>query len=177
MALVTNADSNSTGSTSIDYPLLCEQLSNLLRTETDFTANAANAASFLFASLPVVNWAGFFRAEENELVLGPFQGRPASTRIAFGKGVCGAVAEKQESIIVPDVSAVPVHIACDERSRSEIAIPLLNWGKLLGVLDVDSVSLNRFTEDDLEGLESLASVFVSSLLTDDLPDLSEAAAT
>ena len=177
MALLTHADSDSTGLTSIDYPLLCEQLSNLLRTEIDFTANAANAASFLYSSLPDVSWVGFYRAEGMELVLGPFQGRPATARIPFGKGVCGAVAEKQETIIVPDVAGFAGHIACDPNSRSEIAIPLLNWGKLLGVLDLDSTSLHRFTEDDLEGLESLASIFVSSLLTDDLPDLSEAAAT
>ncbi len=177
MASLTPADSDRTVPASIDYPLLCEQLSNLLRSETDFTANAANAASLLYLSIPDVNWVGFYRAEGNELILGPFQGRPACTRIAFGKGVCGAVAEKQETIIVPDVNTFPGHIACDVASRSEIAVPLLNWGKLLGVLDVDSASPNRFTEDDLEGLESFASVFVSSLVTDDLPDLSEAAAT
>lgn len=177
MALLTPAGSDSAGPASVDYPLLCEQLSNLLKSETDFTANAANASSLLYASIPDVNWIGFYRAEGSELILGPFQGRPACSRIAFGKGVCGVVAEKQETLIVPDVNAFPGHIACDVASRSEIAVPLLNWGKLLGVLDVDSASANRFTEDDLEGLESLASVFVSSLLTDDLPDLSEAAAT
>lgn len=174
--MVTSADKDSTGSAPIDYPRLCEQLGELLLTETDFIANAANTTAFLFAAIPDINWLGFYRAHESELILGPFRGLPACTRIPFGKGVCGATAQTQETIIVPDVNSYPGHIVCDTESRSEIVIPLLNWGKLLGVLDVDSASLNRFTEDDREGLECLASVFVSSLVTDDLPDLSEAAA-
>ncbi len=177
MALMTHAGSGGTGSVPVDYPQLCEQLGELLLTETDFVANAANTAAFLANAIPDVNWLGFYRAEGNELILGPFRGNPACTRIPFGAGVCGKVAETQESIVVPDVEAYPGHIVCDTASRSEVVIPLLNWGKLLGVLDVDSPTLNRFTEDDLEGLECLASVFVSSLVTNDLPDLSEAAAT
>jgi L-methionine (R)-S-oxide reductase len=176
MAIVSGADRESTGSTPIDYPRLCEQLSELLVSETDFIANAANTASFLSSVIPDVNWLGFYRAEDSELILGPFHGSPACTRIPFGKGVCGTAAQTQETVVVPDVNAFPGHIVCDTASRSEIVIPLLNWGKLLGVLDVDSASLNRFTEDDREGLECLASVFVSSLVTDDLPDLSEAGA-
>lgn len=146
-------------------------------TETDFVANAANTAAFLFAALPDINWIGFYRATDDELVLGPFLGQPACTRIPFGKGVCGKAAESQETVVVPDVAHFPGHIVCDTSSQSEIVVPLLNWGRLLGVLDVDSASLNRFSEDDQEGLECLASVFVSSLITNDLPDLSESLAS
>jgi len=105
----------------------------------------------------------------------PFQGKPACARIALGKGVCGTAAVERKTIIVPDVTRFAGHIVCDTASQSEIVVPLLNWGKLIGVLDVDSASLNRFDEDDREGLESLASVFLASQTTDDLPDLSERA--
>jgi GAF domain-containing protein len=104
------------------------------------------------------------------LILGPFQGKPACTRILVNEGVCGTVAARNETIVVPDVEKFPGHIVCDPNSKSEIAIPLLNWGRLLGVLDVDSASLNRFDEEDRDGLESLASLFLSSFSTDDLPD-------
>lgn len=161
---------------SVDYSILCEQLGELLRNETDFIANAANTAAFLSSVLPDINWVGFYRNVGEELVLGPFHGRPACTRIPFGKGVCGTVAESEETVIVPDVNEFPGHIVCDTASQSEIVVPLLNWGRLLGVLDIDSPKLNRFSEDDQEGLESLASVFVSSLTTDDLPDFDERAA-
>jgi len=158
------------------YQRICEQLQELLGRETDLIANAANTSAFLFRSIPDVNWLGFYLAKRQELVLGPFQGNPACTRIPFGKGVCGAAALKQETVVVPDVEAFPGHIACDTASRSEIVVPLVNWGRLLGVLDVDSATLNRFDEDDQDGIESIASVFMASLATEDLPDLRKAAA-
>ncbi len=151
-------------------------MNELLGQETSFIANAANTAALLFHSLPDVNWVGFYIAEGKQLTLGPFQGKPACVRIPFGKGVCGTAAAKRETIIVPDVNRFPGHIACDTASQSEIVVPLLNWGKMLGVLDIDSASLDRFDEDDEEGLESIASVFVASLATNDLPDLSDEAA-
>jgi L-methionine (R)-S-oxide reductase len=158
------------------YTHLYEQLQELLGNERNFVANAANMSAFLARALPDVNWTGFYITEGSELVLGPFQGAPACARIPFGKGVCGEAAVKQETVIVGDVSQFPGHIACDQASQSEIVVPLLNWGKLLGVLDIDSTSLNRFDEDDQEGLEALVSVFLSSQVTDDLPDLTKEAA-
>jgi L-methionine (R)-S-oxide reductase len=158
------------------YQEICEQLHNLLVNERDMVANAANTAALLKHRLPDVNWVGFYFAEGRELVLGPFQGLVACTRIPFEKGVCGKAATDARTVIVPDVTKFADHIICDSTSRSEIAIPLLNWGKLRGVLDVDSPSLNRFDEDDEEGLESVVSVFMASLVSDDMPDLSEEAA-
>lgn len=159
------------------YQQICEQLQGLLGDEQDFIANAANTAALLFQMLPDVNWVGFYTAEGKELVLGPFQGKPACARLPFGKGVCGTAAAKRKSIVVPDVNRFPGHIACDTASQSEIVVPLLNWGKLLGVLDIDSASLKRFDEDDLEGIESVVAVFLASQVTNDLPDLSDAAAS
>ena len=159
------------------YQEVCEQLHDLLVPERNMVANAANTAALLMQQLPDVNWVGFYFVEDGELVLGPFQGKVACTRIGFGKGVCGKAAKEQKTVIVPDVSKFTGHIACDTASRSEIVVPLLNWGKLRGVLDVDSASLNRFDEDDEEGLESVVAVFMASLASDDLPDLSEEAAT
>lgn len=158
------------------YQSICEQLQELIGSETNFIANAANTCALLFHSLPDVNWVGFYIAEGEQLVLGPFQGKPACVRIPFGKGVCGTAAAKQETQVVEDVDKFPGHIACDSASRSEIVVPLLNWGRVLGVLDLDSASVNRFDEDDEEGLESIVSIFLSSQPTNDLPDLSEAAA-
>lgn len=158
------------------YQQICEQLQELLRDETNFVANAANTCALLYQSLPNVNWVGFYIAEGKQLVLGPFQGKPACVRIPFGKGVCGTAAAKRKTIVVPDVNRFPGHIACDSASQSEIVVPLLNWGKLLGVLDIDSASRERFDEDDSEGLESVVSVFLSSQPTNDLPDLSDDAA-
>jgi L-methionine (R)-S-oxide reductase len=158
------------------YQEICEQLQLLLGSENNFIANAANTSALLFQRLPDVNWVGFYIAEGDELVLGPFQGKPACVRIRMGSGVCGTAAMQRKTIVVPDVNAFPGHIACDTASRSEIVAPLLNWGKLLGVLDVDSASLNRFDEDDKDGIESIAAVFLASQATNDLPDLSEEAA-
>jgi GAF domain-containing protein len=158
------------------YQEICEQLQELIANETNFTANAANVCALLYHSLPDVSWVGFYLAEGDELVLGPFQGKPACVRIPFGKGVCGTAAASGETVVVPNVNEFPGHIACDSASQSEIVVPLLNWGSVLGVLDIDSTNLNRFDEEDAEGLESVVSVFLSSQTTNDLPDLSEAAA-
>lgn len=158
------------------YQQICEQLTELLGDEKNFVANAANTSALLYQMLPDVNWVGFYIAEGKELVLGPFQGKPACVRIRFGKGVCGTAAAQRKTIIVPDVSRFPEHIVCDPASKSEIVAPLLNWGKLLGVLDIDSASVNRFDEDDREGIESIAAVFLASQATNDMPDLSEEAA-
>ena len=159
------------------YQQICEQLNALLGDEQDFIANAANTAALLFHSLPDVNWVGFYTTEGQDLVLGPFQGKPACARIPFGKGVCGAAAAKRKTIVVPDVNRFAGHIACDTASQSEIAVPLLNWGKLLGVLDIDSPILDRFDEDDRDGIESVVAVFLASQVTGDLPDLSDYAAS
>ena len=146
-----------------DYARLAEALANLLAGERDPTANAANAAALIFDALPEINWAGFYFLKSDELVVGPFQGKPACTRIPLGKGVCGTAAVHRQTIIVPDVHAFPGHIACDTASRSEIVIPLVAGEHLLGVLDVDSPRLGRFDEDDARGLEQLAAVFVSAV--------------
>ena len=152
------------------YQQICERLQDLLGEESNFVANAANTAALLFHSLPDVNWVGFYITEGEELVLGPFQGKPACVRIPFGQGVCGTAAVEQKTIVVPDVSQFAGHIACDTASRSEIVVPLLNWGNLVGVLDIDSASPTRFDEDDCEGIESIVSVFLASQTTDDLPE-------
>ncbi len=157
------------------YQQICNELQELLGNETNFIANASNTAALLFQQLPDVNWVGFYIPEGKELVVGPFQGKPACARIRFGQGVCGTAAAQRKTIVVPDVSKFAGHIVCDPASRSEIVVPLLNWGKLQGVLDIDSAVLNRFDEDDKEGIESIASVFLASQFTDDLPDLSDEA--
>jgi len=174
MHLVNHVDSSSTKAE--QYEQIHSQLAELLNGETDLVANAANMAALLNVLLPDVNWVGFYLWQGNELALGPFQGKPACTRIAAGRGVCGAAAQRGETVVVPNVNEFPGHIVCDPASQSEIAVPLINWGKLVGVLDVDSASLNRFDEDDVEGLETAASILLSSLDTDHLPDLSDSAA-
>ena len=153
------------------YQQICEQLQALLGEEQDFIANAANTSALLFQMIPDVNWVGFYTAEGHELVLGPFQGKPACARIPFGKGVCGTAAQQRKTVVVADVSRFPGHIACDAASRSELVVPLLNWGKLLGVLDIDSASLSRFDDEDKEGIESVLSVFLASQATNEPPDL------
>jgi GAF domain-containing protein len=124
--------------------------------ESDAVANMANVAALLFEALPDLNWAGFYRNVGGELVLGPFQGRAACIRIAFGKGVCGAAAESLEAQLVDDVEAFPGHIACDSASRSELVVPLVHSGELIGVIDLDSPSLRRFDGEDLAGCLELA---------------------
>jgi L-methionine (R)-S-oxide reductase len=145
------------------YRDLAEQLDALLTGEPDATANAANAAAAIYHSLPALNWAGFYFLRNDTLVLGPFQGRPACTRIKIGDGVCGAAARQRRSILVPDVEAFPGHIACDVASRSELVVPLLRDGELLGVLDLDSPDLARFDAEDQAGCEVLAAIVVRHL--------------
>ncbi len=145
------------------YRELTQELEALLAGEPDPTANAANAAAAIYHSLPALNWAGFYFLRDGELVLGPFQGRPACVRIPLGRGVCGAAAERRETILVPDVEAFPGHIACDTASRSELVVPLLRDGRLLGVLDLDSPELARFDADDQAGCEALVKVIVRHL--------------
>jgi L-methionine (R)-S-oxide reductase len=145
------------------YAELAGDLDALLAGEVDCVANAANAAAAIYHALGELNWAGFYFLRGRELVLGPFQGRPACVRIPLGKGVCGTAALGRRSLLVPDVSAFPGHIACDTASRSELVVPLLTSGDLLGVLDLDSPVLARFDEADLTGCEMLARVVVRHL--------------
>ena len=145
------------------YAELTAELGALLAGEPDPIANAANAVAAIYHSLDGLNWAGFYFLRGNELVLGPFQGRPACVRIALGKGVCGTAAAQRRSVLVPDVEAFPGHIACDAASRSELVIPLLGSSGLLGVLDLDSPVLARFDETDRAGCEALAAVVVRHL--------------
>jgi len=144
------------------YNELEQQLCALLHGETDFIANCANTAALLWHSLPDLNWAGVYRLVGDGLVLGPFQGKPACVRIRLGKGVCGTAASERRTQLVADVCAFPGHIACDPASRSEIVVPLVKHGQLLGVLDLDSPTLNRFDADDQAGLEKLAAVLVEA---------------
>jgi GAF domain-containing protein len=141
---------------------LCLQARGLFERERDAIANAANLAALIYGGLDEVNWAGFYFLKGGELVLGPFQGQPACVRILVGQGVCGTAARRRAGVIVPDVETFPGHIACDSASRSEIVVPLLRNGQLLGVLDIDSPVRNRFNEDDRAGLETLAALWVES---------------
>lgn len=144
------------------YGRLVTEISALLEGERDFIANTANVSALLFHSLPDVNWCGFYLAREGELVLGPFQGKVACVRIAFGKGVCGSSAENRETVVVGDVHEFPGHIACDPDSRSEIVVPLMVGDRILGVLDIDSPSPGRFVETDAAGLESVVEMLLRS---------------
>ena len=145
---------------SLRYKELATTLSALLDNEREFLPNMSNMASFLYFSLKDINWCGFYLVKNGDLLLGPFQGKPACVRIEIGKGVCGTSAQKRESVIVEDVNNFPGHIACDVDSRSEIVIPLLKDGKLLGVLDIDSPTLARFDQVDKMGMEKLVSILL-----------------
>lgn len=142
------------------YRELATQLDGLLSSETNGVANAANTAALLFHVLPDVNWAGFYFLRGDELVLGPFQGKVACVRLQLGRGVCGTSAQKRATVVVPDVEKFPGHVACDHASRSEIVVPLVKEGRLIGVLDVDSPSLARFDATDAAGLEKVAEIFL-----------------
>ncbi|WP_250462429.1 GAF domain-containing protein [Microbulbifer litoralis] len=142
------------------YDALSEQLSGLLSGERDWLANTANAGALLFMELADINWAGFYFLHGEELRLGPFQGKPACTRIPVGQGVCGTAVATAESQLVEDVHAFPGHIACDAVSASEVVIPLYNGDHCLGVLDIDSPTVGRFTGDDLAGLQQFARVLL-----------------
>ena len=144
------------------YQHLAAQLKALLEGERDPVANAANFSALLFHALPRLNWAGFYFYRRGELVLGPFQGKPACVRIALGRGVCGTAAEGRRTVVVENVHEFPGHIACDGASNSEVVVPLLRGGRLVGVLDLDSPALARFDAEDKAGLERLAEIFLDA---------------
>jgi L-methionine (R)-S-oxide reductase len=155
-------DLQSTGNGLDGYALMCAQLEALLAGERDFVANAAQLSAFLFSEMPDLNWAGFYLNRQEELVLGPFQGKVACVRIPFSKGVCGAAAQTRCSQRVEDVHAFPGHIACDSASNSELVVPLVKEGQLIGVLDLDSPKVGRFTEQDQAGVERLVRIFLQA---------------
>jgi GAF domain-containing protein len=144
------------------YASLAQQLTGLLEGERDMIANAANMSALIYQFLPDLNWAGFYFVREGELVLGPFQGKTACVRITVGRGVCGTAVERRESIVVPDVHAFPGHIACDSASRSELVVPIVKDGRVLGVLDLDSPNPNRFDDEDRQGCERLVQIFLAA---------------
>lgn len=145
------------------YRELADQLRALLADENDPVANAANTSALIFQMAPLLNWAGFyFLRSADELVVGPFQGKPACVRIAVGRGVCGTAIQERRSILVEDVHAFPGHIACDDASRSELVVPLVRDGQILGVLDLDSPAAGRFDVEDQAGVEALAAIYVAS---------------
>ncbi len=145
------------------YRQLAEAADALTAGEDDGVANMANIAALLFQMLPDLNWAGFYRAAGQELVLGPFCGKPACIRIPFGIGVCGAAAASGQSQLVPDVHAFPGHIACDAYSRSELVVPVLRNGAVIAVIDLDSPSPARFDAEDQAGIEGLARIIASRI--------------
>ncbi|GIZ12046.1 GAF domain-containing protein [Pseudomonas sp. NCCP-436] len=144
------------------YALLSAQLQALLAGERDFISNAAQFSAFIFHELTDLNWAGFYFARGEELVLGPFQGKVACVRIPFGRGVCGTAAASRQTQRVEDVHAFAGHIACDSASRSELVVPLIHDGRLIGVLDLDSPIAARFSEADQTGIETLAQIFLAA---------------
>jgi len=144
------------------HEALLQQAQALFAGERDRTANAANLAALIYHSLPDLNWAGFYWHKDGELVLGPFQGKPACVRIALGRGVCGTAARERRTVLVPDVHRFPGHIACDSASNSELVIPLVKAGELAGVLDLDSPLPGRFSEADARALERVAQAFLEA---------------
>lgn len=157
-----------TNFTAVDYPILAEQLEAILANEKDPLANSANFVGLLYGEITDINWLGIYVLRENELVLGPFQGRPACVRIPLGRGVCGSAAANRETLRVADVHAFDGHIACDAASRSEIVVPLITAGRLLGVLDADSPHTDRFSEADQQGIENLCATFIRALERNEL---------
>jgi len=148
---------------SATYDQLERQVRELLAGETDFVANAGNFAALVYHELPDVNWAGFYLATSSgDLVLGPFAGRPACTRLPVGRGVCGAAAARRSALVVDDVAAFADHIVCDTASRSEIVVPLFTGDRLWGVFDCDSPKLARFTDEDRAGIQRLVRAFSAS---------------
>ncbi|WP_426149343.1 GAF domain-containing protein [Pseudomonas sp. DC3000-4b1] len=155
-------DLQATGDGLEGYALLAAQLQALLAGERDFIANAAQLSAFLYSEVPDLNWAGFYLNRNEELVLGPFQGKVACVRIPFGKGVCGAAARSRSTQRVEDVHAFAGHIACDSASNSELVVPLVKDGRLVGVLDLDSPLTGRFTAEDQVGIEHLVAIFLAA---------------
>lgn len=152
-----------TGAADVDFTLLDKQLVALVADETDPLANTANFVGLLHQAIPSINWLGVYVLRGEDLVLGPFQGKPACVRLPVGQGVCGTAASTLKTIRVADVNEFPGHIACDPASNSEIVVPLMLGGKLAGVLDIDSPHRARFTERDQQGLEMLCKTFTSEL--------------
>src|SRR5258708_1289931 len=146
------------------YGTLVAQAKALIEGETDLIANLPNVSPLIWQSLPHPNWGGFYLWKNDELVLGPFQGKPACVHIAYGKGVCGTAVARKATVIVEDIDQFPGHIVCDSASRSEIVVPLMRGGEVMGVLDVDSPQLARFDADDQTGLERLAQLVAESSL-------------
>ena len=144
------------------YRELTSQLEGLLAGESDPIANAANTSALLFQMMPDLNWAGFYIMRDGELVLGPFQGKPACVRIPVGRGVCGAAVARRQSMLVEDVHAFPGHIACDAASRSELVVPLIRDGEVIGVIDLDSPHPARFDTADQVGIERLAEIYLAA---------------
>ncbi|WP_286751423.1 GAF domain-containing protein [Pseudomonas sp. UBA2522] len=155
---------NASGAGLDGYALLAAQVQALFADERDFTANAAQFSAFVYHQIEDLNWAGFYINRDEQLVLGPFQGQVACVRIPFGKGVCGTAAATRQTQRVEDVHAFAGHIACDSASNSELVIPLIKAGRLVGVLDLDSPTIGRFSEADQAGLEQLVAIFLE--LTD-----------
>lgn len=147
-----------------NYKLLNEQLKNIIDGVEDNISNLSNASALLFEELEDINWAGFYLVKNNDLYLGPFQGRIACTKIPYGKGVCGTALMNKETLIVKNVHEFPGHIACDSRSNSEIVTPIFKDDKIIAVLDLDSASLNRFDEKDKEGLEIFCKIIGENYL-------------
>jgi GAF domain-containing protein len=145
------------------YRELVKSADALTRGETDGVANMSNIAALLWEFLPDVNWTGFYRVVEGELVLGPFQGKAACIRIPFGRGVCGAAAQTGETQLVEDVHAFPGHIACDANSASELVVPVMRDGRVIAVVDLDSPSRGRFDDDDVLGIQSLVAVIADRI--------------
>jgi L-methionine (R)-S-oxide reductase len=158
-------DFSASGGKIAAYADLAGEIEALLAGETDPTANLANAASAIYHALPELNWAGFYLSRGPELVLGPFQGKPACVRIPMGKGVCGTAAVRRRSVLVPDVHAFPGHIACDSASNAELVVPLIWEETLIGVLDLDSPQPARFDAHDQVGCEALVAIIVRHLGT------------
>jgi len=154
-----------TGDKASVYAELAKSLDALLEGEPDLVACAANMSALLYWSLPDLNWCGFYLVEprSGDLVLGPFQGKPACVRIPIGRGVCGTAAARRETVLVTDVHDFPGHIACDAASNSEVVVPILDGDRLIGVLDLDSPRQARFDETDARGLEALVKVFVAAI--------------
>ena len=148
------------------YADLRSQLQGLLSGESDFIANTANFSSLVFNTMPGLNWAGFYFLKGEELVLGPFQGKPACIRIKKGRGVCGTTVVEGKSIVVQDVHAFPGHIACDVNSRSELVVPVFAQGQIIGVFDLDSPLVGRFDEVDAQGVESLVRVLEAAIVAE-----------
>ena len=149
--------------TETNYDLLQKQVSSLIEDESNMIAILSNVSALLNDSLDQINWVGFYLVEDNELILGPFQGHPACVHIAIGKGVCGTAVAKDESQLVADVNAFPGHIACDANSKSEIVIPIHKDSNVIGVLDIDAPITNRFNNEDKQGLENIVAIIEKQL--------------